>query len=223
MQLLTLHRLKLGWGIGIILFGLGLWIMLDLTIPRRTDMRQFDPAEVGRLDAAMWQSYYERRPLRLFSQGAELMRLQYRAPYWRSWVLAYQAGKAAFVFKDGINRQEYTNALPYLEEFYRGVNDLTQQPFNGQRVAKLELDWWIIRREKDRFQPADWERILAEEAGEMYHLPANRFRQHAQLRVRAMMYRDQRNQDMTEADWQLIREMLSQSWEALHKVVNERV
>lgn len=213
-------RFTIRRGIVIILLALAIWVTLDLTVPRHTNMQQFDPVEVSRLDAEMWRSYYERRPLRLFSQLAELMRSQYRAPFWRSWLLAYQAGKAAFVFKDGKNRNDYAKALPYLERFYEGINDLAEKPFTVQTVARQELEWWIIRREKDRFQPQDWERILAEEAGELYHLPADRFREHAQLRVRAMMYRDQRNQEISEADWQYIQDLLNHSWQALHKAVN---
>jgi len=152
------------------------WITVDLTWPRQSDMRTFDPVEVGRLDAAMWQSYYERRPLRLVNQLTELMRSQYRAPFWRSWLLAYQAGRAAFVFKDGHNRQEYAEALPHLEQFYTGINKLSVKPFSVQRVATLELEWWTIRREQTRFNPKDWERILTDEAAEFYHLPADRFR-----------------------------------------------
>lgn len=216
-----ISRFTLLRGILIVLLLLVGWIVIDLTIPRHSDMRQFNPSEVGRLDTGMWRSYYERRPLRLFSQLAELMRSQYRAPFWRSWVLAYQAGSAAFVFKDGKNRQEYANAQPYLERFYSGINTLAEKPFDVQRVSKMELEWWIIRREKDQFRPADWERILADEAAAVYHLPADRFREHAQLRVRAMMYRDHRNQDINESDWQYIRQLLDQSWLALHKAVNK--
>ena len=216
----SLPRFTVRRGLLIFLLGLVSWITLDLTIPRHTSMRRFDSAEVARLDADMWRSYYERRPLRLFSQLAELMRSQYRAPYWRSWLLAYQAGRAAFVFKDGKNRNDYAKALPYLERFYDGINDLADKPFSVQTVARQELEWWIIRREKDRFQPQDWERILADEAAEFYHLPADRFREHAQLRVRAMMYRDQRNQEISEADWQYIQDLLNHSWQALHKAVN---
>jgi len=51
--------------------------LYDLFYPRTTKMREFDPDEVARLEAAMWRSYYEQQRLTLFNQLAELLRTQY--------------------------------------------------------------------------------------------------------------------------------------------------
>ncbi|GAB3926743.1 hypothetical protein [Larkinella terrae] len=195
------------------------WIVVDFTIDKPTDHRQFDAREVARLDADMWRSYYDRRPVKLFFQLAEVMRSQYGAPFWRSFAIAYRAGKAAFVFKDGRNRNEYNQALPELERYFTYLNELSQTRFDVPKTARLELEWWIVRREKDRFTPADWERLLAEEAGLLYHLPADRFRAYARFRTEAMLYRDARNDRMTEADWQRVRQLLDRSWLAFHQAV----
>ena len=215
-----------GWVIriagGFVLF-LFVWILADIYIPVRSDIRNFEPKQVGQLEAGMWRSYYERRPLRLIGQLTDLIRSQYRAPYWRSWQLGYRAGKAAFVFKDGKNQQDYAKALPYIQRFYEGISDLSETPFPAGKVASLELKWWMIRREKNGFRPDDWENVLKDEAAAIFGIPADRFREHAQLRVRAMMYRDYRGKDITETDWKYIEELLEQSWTALHKVVNTPV
>ena len=193
-----------------------IWIIVDLNLRPKHSLREFDPAEVARLDAEMWRSYYERKPLKLFSQLAELMRSQYGAPFWQSWLLAGYAGRAAFVFKDGRSRTEYARARPHLCNFYTGINQLADKPFDVEKVANMELEWWIIRREKARFSPADWERILADEAAEFYHLPTQNFREHARLRVSAMLMRDSLGNDITERDWQQIRVLLEQSWRVLY-------
>jgi hypothetical protein len=80
--------------------------LLDLYYPRVTQMREFDPDEVARLETAMWRSYYEKRRLALFNQLAELLRTQYRMPPLRSNVVAYYAADAAFVFKKGQERSD---------------------------------------------------------------------------------------------------------------------
>ena len=52
------------------------WVLADLLLPWRVDLRRFAPTEVARLDAAMWRSYYEKKPVRLFWQSARLIREQ---------------------------------------------------------------------------------------------------------------------------------------------------
>lgn len=60
---------------------------------------------------------YSRERAKLFGQLAELLRAQYRLPFWRSNAVAYRAAKAAFVFKDGRGRADYERALPDLVSF----------------------------------------------------------------------------------------------------------
>ncbi len=197
------------------------WVLADLYRPVKTDFRHFDPAEVGHLDAVMWRSYYERRPVQLFLQLASLMRTQFGAPFWRSYGLAYRAAKAAFVFKDGKNRMEYARAMPDLQRFYAGLSGLSTEPFDADFVAKQELKWWIIRRERDRHPPAEWERTLADEAAALYHVPAARFGTHARLRVQAMLHRDALGPRITEKDWWEIDALLRDCWLALHEAVKK--
>jgi hypothetical protein len=195
------------------------WIVMDFTVDKHADHRQFDAPEVARLETDMWRSYYDRRQIKLFFQLAEVMRSQYGAPFWRSFAIAYRAGKAAFVFKDGRNRKDYNKALPDLERYFDYLNDLSKTRFDVKKVAQLELEWWIVRRDRKRFPPAEWERLLAEEASLLYHLPTERFRTYAQIRTKAMLYRDAHNTRMTETDWQYVRQMLDVSWKAFLQAV----
>lgn len=203
-----------------LLAGLVAWVLVDWAWPAKADFRRFDAEEVGRLDAAMWRSYYEKRPVRLFFQLARLLREQFHAPFWRSHALAYRAARAAFVFKNGKTRTDYARALPDLERFYAGLNRLSRRSFNTQFVAQRELDWWIIRRERNQHPPAEWEALLAAEAAELYHLPADRFRRHARLRVEAMLLRDRLDSEITEADWARIDGLLRESWRAFYEAVH---
>ena len=170
----------------------------------------------------MWRSYYDKRQLRLYNQMTELLRSQYNLPFLRSNTVAYQAARAAFVFKGGHNRQEYEKALPYLISFYTSIRKVSDIPFDIDRAARLELQWWIIHRERDRHQSGDLARALAGLQSELYQLPAERFAEHARLRADAMTIRDTKADDggVTEADWPRIDELLHASWQSLFNVVN---
>jgi hypothetical protein len=194
----------------------------DLLGPRSSKMRSFDPNEVARLETAMWRSYYDKQQLRLYNQMTELLRSQYNLPFIRSNTVAYQAARAAFVFKGGQNRQDYEKALPYLVNFYTAIHKVSDIGFDVDRAARLELEWWIVHRERDRHAPGDLAGALAALSSELYQMPAEPFEVHARLRAEAMTIRDKRAEagGVTEADWARIDQLLHESWRSLFEVVN---
>jgi hypothetical protein len=193
----------------------------DLYGPRTSHLRDFDPDEVARLETAMWRSYYEKQQVRLFNQLAELLRKQYNMPLVRSNRVAYHAAKAAFIFKDGKQRSDYEKALPNLVDFYRSVRDVSDTPFDVNRAARLELEWWIIHRERAKHLEGDLDRALAELQAEIYHVPVEKVMDHARLRAEAMRIRDTKAEagGLTEADWVRIGDLLRGSWRSLSQVV----
>jgi hypothetical protein len=207
----------------VVLVALLVYTAFDLLAPRSSRMRSFDPNEVARIETAMWRSYYDKRQLRLYNQMTELLRSQYNLPFIRSNTVAYQAARAAFVFKGGHNRQEYERALPYLINFYTSIRKVSDIPFDIDRAASLELEWWIIHRERNQHQPGDLSRALAALQCELYQLPAERFAEHARLRADAMTIRDKKADagGVTEADWAKIDELLHLSWQSLFNAVND--
>ena len=214
-------RRLLAYGAALIIL-LAAWVTYDLYAPRQTSLRQFDPDEVARLETAMWRSYYSRQRVRLFRQLAELLRTQYRLPLWRSNAVALRAARAAFVFKDGHSRAEYERALPDLRGFYQSIREVSDTDFDTERAARLELEWWIVHRERRTHAPGDLERALAELAAELYRVPAERLSEHARLRAEAMEIRDTKAEQggVTEEDWRRIDELLHASWRSLHAAVN---
>ncbi|WP_080054568.1 hypothetical protein [Spirosoma aerolatum] len=196
------------------------WVLVDVYRPFKVDLRHFDPADVARLDTDMWRSYYERHPLRLFWQSAELVRRQVHAPFWRSFVIAYHAAKAAFVFKDGKSRADYNRALPDLEAFYGAISAISKQPFNIDQTARHELEWWIIRREREHYPPVEWARLQAQTVANLYQIPVDRCAEYGRLRTEAMLFRDHQGEAITEADWQKIQNLLNQAWRSLAKAVS---
>lgn len=207
---------------GVLIIALLLWTASDLYAPRRTSLREFDADEVARLETAMWRSYYSRRRVKLFGEMTELLRTQYRLPLLRSNAVAFRAAKAAFVFKDGHSRADYQRALPDLVSFYQSIRAVSDTDFDVERAARLELEWWIVHRERRQHAPDDLARALAELQAEIFRLPAERFAEHARLRAEAMTIRDDKADagGVTEGDWRRIDELLHQSWRSLHAAVN---
>ena len=215
------RRLLLKCGAALVIALLA-WAAFDLYAPRRTSMREFDADEVARLETAMWRSYYSRERLKLFGELAGLLRTQYRLPLLRSNAVAYRAAKAAFVFKDGRSRADYERALPDLVSFYRSIRAVSDTDFDAERAARLELEWWIVHRERRRHGPEDLPRALADLQAEIFGLPAARFAEHARLRAEAMEIRDTKADagGVTEEDWRRIGGLLRGSWRTLHAAVN---
>jgi hypothetical protein len=196
-------------------------VLYDLYYPRTTQMREFNPDEVARLETAMWRSYYDKQRLQLFNQLAELLRLQYGLSQLKSNQVAYYGANAAFVFKQGQQRSDYEKALPDLLKFYGAIRKMSDIPFDVDRAARLELDWWIIHRQRDQHAPGDLAKALAELQAEIYHVPVDRVLEHGRLRAEAMTVRDTQAEKggVTEADWTRINELLKESWGSLAKAV----
>ncbi|MBK9214744.1 MAG: hypothetical protein IPM59_03975 [Chloracidobacterium sp.] len=202
---------------------MAVWIGLDLNWSYKVDIRDFDPDEVARLDTAMWRSYYERERLRLFRELTELLGHQFHFPFWRRQLVAFHAAKGAFVFKDGHSRDGYLNAMPDVQRFYEQIRDVSITDFDAHRAAELEVEWWIVHRQRKMHQPGDLSRALAEAAAAVYRLPAENFTEHADLRAQAMEIRDSKAEagGVTEGDWRHIDELLHRSWRSLHVAVNK--
>lgn len=196
-------------------------VLFDLFYPRKARLREFDADEVARLETAMWRSYYEKQRVRLFNQMTELLRTQYHMTPVKSNVVAYYAANAAFVFKEGKQRSDYEKALPDLITFYNYLHNTSDIDFDVYKVSKLELEWWIIHRERAKHSPGDLDRALAELQSAIYNVPVDRLMEHGRLRAEAMTIRDTKAEQggVTEADWARINELLRQSWRSLAQAV----
>lgn len=209
----------LWWGV---LLALILWVLTDLYVPRKHSIRQFDPAEVARLETAMWRSYYDKKPVLLFWQLAGGLRQQFHAPFWRSFVLGFQATKAAFTFKQGKSRTDYQQTLPGLIAYYESIQDLTVEQFDIPTVAKLELAWWIVHRQRDQYSYGDLAKALVQTSAALYSQPARDFSTYGPLRAEAMRLCDEAGRKAggaSEADWQQIDGVLNRAWGALRVAV----
>ena len=192
-----------------------LWVVADLARPVSLHLRRFDPHEVARLETGMWRDYYEHHPVKMFGLLGELLRRQYGMPFWRSWLGAYYAARSAVTFQRGRNRADYERALPDLRRYYALIRRGSDVPFDPDRAATSELEWWIAHRERR----ADLVRTLAQLQSDIFGLPPERFQEHAEARARAMLLRDDKAAAISAEDWRQIGRWLDASWSSLHAAV----
>jgi hypothetical protein len=200
-----------------VLASIALVIAFDLYGPVRTNIRAFDPLEVARLDTAMWRSYYDKRPLPLFLELGDLMRRQFHFPPLRSYLVAYHAARAAFLFKGGHSRPDYERALPDLVRYFEAVHRISDTGFDAHRAAELELEWWIVHRQRS----PDLPRALADAGAALYRVPTDSLMAYGEARAKAMTIRDVGSDagTLNERDWRLIEADLQTSWHSLWRAV----
>jgi hypothetical protein len=198
-----------------------LWLVLDFSIPRRHSLRNFNPHRVAQIETGMWRSYYDHHSLQLFFEMAQLLRSQYHLSITRSWAAGYYAAHAAVVFQRGQSRPDYEKALPDLVAYYSLIRAGSDTPFNLQEVARLELEWWIVHRQRAHHPAGDLPQSLAALQAAIYNEPAEQLSEHAQARGDAMIIRDKRaaSGGVSDADWNQINRLLNASWVSLKNVV----
>jgi len=207
---------------GVIVAALAVALIANLCWPVHTDIRVFDADHMARLDTDMWRSYYDRKPLALYFQLGQVLRDEFHMTLARSYVTAYRAARAAFVFKRGHARVDYDRALPDLERYFADIRAISETPFDVDRAARTELEWWIVHRERAQHAPGDLSRSLAVAAGALYQVDPLRLTTYGDERAIAMTIRDDREAagGVSEADWTAIDEHLRRSWGALRVAVH---
>ena len=184
-------------------------------IPRHADLRAFDPAEMARLETAMWRDYYDKRYGALFYHLYESTRTQFGFSPLQSLHVAFSAAEAARTFQPTRSRREADAALPALVAYYRNFAPAAPVAFDVEEAARLELDWWQARREA--VAPRDYGLTIARVAALTYGRAADDtgIRQFGIARAEAMAFRDARGEAITDADWMRIEYQLGEAYRTL--------
>ncbi|MDX2227241.1 MAG: hypothetical protein SFY92_09160 [Verrucomicrobiae bacterium] len=202
--------------VAVLLLGFGVWACW----PRQADIRTFDPSQMAAAETQAWRDYYGKKPLALFSGLYAQGRRQGFSPC-DSFFMAYNAGNAARTFQKSRSRQEAMKALPALEKYFRIVRRGSGGKLDPVRAAQLELEWWQQRRESKPV--SDYAETVAAAWKEIYQTSDSGVEGAALIRCMMMDVRDSmRDEKMTEADWDRIREGLTQSYTRLKEAVGAK-
>jgi hypothetical protein len=188
--------------------------------PRHADLRGFEPADLARLETAMWRDYYEKRYVALFGHLYELSRTQFGFSPLDSFRIALAAAQAARAFQPTRSREAADAALPPLVTYYRLLASAVPGGFDVAEAARLELDWWQARREAAG--PGQYGVTVARVAAITYGKPV----EDPSLlisgigRAEAMAYRDEIGERMTDPDWSEIECRLRRAYWSLKAAVS---
>lgn len=204
-------RIKSLCRIGLLALAAGLVLVLAHDRIARPDPRGFDPQEMGRLESAMWRSYYDGRWLRLIGQTMQVSCGQYGFSWWDGARLSIHAAIAAMYFRQETNDPR---CIGQLESYYGIVRHATRIEFDVSEAARLELQWWKERRRD--VPPAQYARTIARLSGFIHGVDEKEAMESALLRTRAMVYRDaRRDGKMTDADWKEVSRQLTAAYTVL--------
>src|SRR5689334_1872921 len=84
---------------GVLLLGAIIYLVWIPPSGPRT-LRVFDPDRMAELETRMWQSYYQKRKVRLFGQLVTMLHEQYRYPWAKSVRAGFHLARAAATFGD---------------------------------------------------------------------------------------------------------------------------
>ena len=118
----------------------------------KSDLRQFDYKKVARLDTAMWRAYYNHQFIKLFFLLLQVMRSQLRLNWYLTVKMAYYAGWAAADYRLRKGREDYKKTLSNLTKYEKILSEHSIQPFDYEKVARLELEWWDIHRYPKKYK-----------------------------------------------------------------------
>ncbi|MBI4852537.1 MAG: hypothetical protein HY819_12145 [Acidobacteria bacterium] len=199
------------------------WVLVDLFGPWSTNLRKFDPIVIGKLETKMWRAYYDKKALQLYWLLVEMLRTQNNLPFWQANLNAYRAAKAAFVFKKGQKRSDYEQAIPYLIDYFNALNKIGNLKNDATLTAKLELEWWIVHRERKTYGEEALVNAIAATTGQFYKVEPNLLKDYASARTIAMLQRDVKQEagKVTEEDWKYIEQKLIEAYSSLAKELNK--
>jgi hypothetical protein len=195
-------------------FALTLAVILTVTAQHHfasPDIRAFDPQSMGRMESAMWRSYYEGRWVRLGWQAMQLAHGQYGFSWWDSARMSAHAAVSAMHFR---KNTDDPRCLAELVAYYHIIQHAVPFRLDVQELARLELQWWKERRQN--VAPNDYARTIAQLSFVIYGVDEKFALPAANLRTGAMAYRDaRRDGKMTDADWQEVARQLQLAYAAL--------
>jgi len=188
--------------------------------PRAADLRRFAPAGIAARETAMWRAYYEHRPFALARELYGMCRHEHGFSPFDSVRLAYWAARAATTFQPTTSRAQAEQAVPMLENYFAVMQGHTGSILDVTALARAELDWWQLRRE--RATPDQYGDVLARVEAGLYGVPADEVRAAARLRAAMMAYRDARDGRMQAQDWAHIEHELTRSYALLAAALTSR-
>ena len=182
-----------------------------LTPPRGArSLRVFDAERLASLETRMWQAYYAKERVRLFSLLVTLLHEQYHYSWATATLEGFHLARAAATFAD--LEGGYDVVLPDLEAAYAKAQSWTGAAFDSRAVARAELAWWTARRVPGQNSAEQVGALIADEYALLYETTPANVAAAAFLRAKAAALRDDQ---APHPDWTTIARLLRASYDEL--------
>jgi hypothetical protein len=184
-----------------------------------TQVLDFDPDMVARLEASGWKAYYAHDWLRAFLLLVRMDQEQFHIPFPRSLLGAYYTVRASIAFAPADHDAALPAVRDYLRKFYALVAEVNGQQYDPDRVGDLELDYWIVHRQVAVARATDYTPLvdsLAALHAAIFDSTPEQMRASAESRARSAAHVDlitsKRSTDEA-ADWRAVYFYLRRSYE----------
>jgi hypothetical protein len=209
---------KTSWAVGAALVVVMLLYLAMAAPGGARAIREFDPDRTADLELRMWQAYYAKQRVRLFSLLVTMLREQYHYSWARATTGAFHLARAAATFGDASSK--YEAVLPDLESAYKATQAWFGAGFDPREVARAELAWWVARRMRGHDDPTEVGRLIAEEYALLYEAPLPDMLGPGLLRAEAAALRDSQ---ASHPDWRAIGRLLNESYRQLRANLSKAV
>lgn len=193
----------------LIVVAFSLWFLW----PRTANLRRFDPRVMAQIETDAWRHYYAHDWLALTWDIGSGARRSYGFSPYRSCVIGWYAMDAARVFQASRSRSEAMQAIPALTHYFEAIQAGIDDPIDISEAARLELEWWQLRREKQTWQ--QYGITVSKATAVLYAMPHEPLDEACLKRAEMMSLRDRQGKAMTAADWDRIEQGLRDAWTAL--------
>jgi hypothetical protein len=147
------------------------------------------------------------------------MRSQLHLNWWLTLRLAFYSGVAATDYRINKYRENFPRVEKNLIKFYKTISDHCTEPFDYEKAANLELEWWNIHRYPGKYKKS-LEESLADAASAMYNTDPTTLKTYAKYRGRAMLLPNHEGDKQSNPpDYGQIKDMCVKSWTSLHNSV----
>ena len=106
---------------------------------------RFDADQVAHFETVGWRANYARNWPYMLYLVVRLLQAQFRMNLWQALRAAYYVTRASVAWVPIDHNLNVVRA--YLVKFYIVAQQASQLPFDPDRVAELELKYWIVHRE----------------------------------------------------------------------------
>jgi len=187
----------------------------------KTNLENFNYQKVAQADADMWRSYYNHQFFKMSVQLFKILKAQVGLNWYLTTKLAYYAGWAAADYRLNKGKENDQRIIKNLAKFEKIISDHAQKPFDYQKAAQLEYEWWQIHRYPDRYKK-DLTEAVAEVMAVVYHVSPSSLKDYGCYRAKAMLLPEHTgDKNKTDPDelYAQIKDLLEKSWHALYKAV----